>query len=84
MLLQERRQPNGQGYLIGENYLVAGNMLSSSKVIEYAAKTFKGSSGSIEDRLISAIETGKNAGGDLRSERSSAFLVIKKDTINRD
>ena len=69
------------GHLIGKNYLVAGNMLSSSKVIKYIAKTFESSSGPIEDRLVSSIEAGKNAGGDLRGERSSALLVIKEQSI---
>jgi uncharacterized Ntn-hydrolase superfamily protein len=67
------------GHLIGKNYLVAGNMLSSSKVIKCIATTLESSFGSIEDRLISSIEAGKNAGGDLRGERSSALLVIKKE-----
>jgi uncharacterized Ntn-hydrolase superfamily protein len=67
-----------KGHLIGENYVVAGNMLVSAQVIQAMAEAFETSGGELEERLLNALEAGQKAGGDKRGKRSAALLVMKR------
>jgi len=64
-----------KGHLVGEDYVVAGNMLVGSRVIEAMAKTFETSEGELAERLMKALEAGQEAGGDKRGRMSAALLV---------
>ena len=64
-----------KGHLAGENYVVAGNMLVGSKVIEAMAHTFEGSKEELSERLMKALEAGQKAGGDKRGKKSAALIV---------
>ena len=68
-----------KGHLIGKDYVVAGNMLVGSKVIEAMAKAFESSEGELAERLIKALEAGQGSGGDKRGKTSAALLVISKE-----
>ena len=65
-----------KGHLIGEGYVVAGNMLVGGGVIEAMAQTFEGSVGALAERLMEALEAGQEAGGDRRGRVSAALLVV--------
>ena len=67
-----------KGHLIGEDYVVAGNMLVSAQVIQAMAEAFETSGGELEERLLNALEAGQKAGGDKRGKRSAAVLVMKR------
>lgn len=67
-----------KGHLIGKNYVVAGNMLVGSKVIEAMAQAFEGSEGELAERLMKTLEAGQEAGGDKRGKTSAALLVVGK------
>jgi len=67
-----------KGHLIGENYVVAGNMLVSAQVIRAMAEAFETSGGELEERLLNSLEAGQKAGGDKRGKRSAALLVMKR------
>jgi len=64
-----------KGHLVGKDYVVAGNMLVGSKVIEAMAHTFEDSKGELSERLMKALEAGQRAGGDKRGKKSAALLV---------
>ena len=68
-----------KGHLIGKNYVVAGNMLVGSKVIEAMAQAFEGSEGELAERLMEALEAGQESGGDKRGKTSAALLVVGKE-----
>jgi len=70
-----------KGHVIGENYVVAGNMLVGRKVIETMAHTFKDSKGELSERLMIALESGQRAGGDKRGKKSAALLVVNHQRI---
>ncbi len=70
-----------KGHLVGENYVVAGNMLVGSEVIEAMARTFKGSKGELSERLMKTLESGQRAGGDKRGKKSAALLVMNQQEI---
>lgn len=63
-----------KGHLLGRDYVIGGNMLASKKVTEEMAKAFEEGRGFAE-RLLLALEAGKEAGGDIRGERSAALMV---------
>ena len=70
-----------KGHLIGEDYVVAGNMLVGSQVIEAMAQMFKNSEGELAERLLKALEAGQEAGGDKRGRMSAALLIASQQRI---
>ena len=68
-----------KGHLVGKDYVVAGNMLAGSKVIEAMAQTFENSEGELAERLLKALEAGQEAGGDKRGRMSTALLVAGRE-----
>lgn len=71
-----RKTKAWRGHLIGDNYVVAGNMLKGGSVINAMAKTFESSVGEdLPERLIETLEAGQEAGGDRRGKVSAALLV---------
>jgi uncharacterized Ntn-hydrolase superfamily protein len=68
-----------KGHKTGENYVVAGNMLVGSQVIEAMAETFETASGNLAERLMQALEAGQKAGGDKRGKSSAAIKVMDKN-----
>ncbi|WP_135662888.1 DUF1028 domain-containing protein [Halorhabdus rudnickae] len=76
------------GDIVGENYTVAGNLLTGESVIEATAQTYEDSAPSLDpaddvdrplaERLIDALAAGHSEGGDKREElpvHSAALLV---------
>jgi uncharacterized Ntn-hydrolase superfamily protein len=70
-----------KGHLVGENYVVAGNMLVGSQVIDAMAQTFRDSEGELAERLLKALEAGQEAGGDKRGRMSAALLIADQQRI---
>ena len=70
-----------KGHLVGKDYVVAGNMLVSSQVIEAMAQTFENSEGGLAERLLKALETGQETGGDKRGRMSAALLIAGHQQI---
>jgi uncharacterized Ntn-hydrolase superfamily protein len=64
-----------RGHLIGDTYGIAGNTLSSARVLDSVATAFKGAKGELSHRFIEALEAGQRAGGDSRGKMSAALLV---------
>jgi uncharacterized Ntn-hydrolase superfamily protein len=64
-----------KGHAIGEDCVVAGNMLAGSNVIHAMRDSFIEEKGTLALRLIKALETGQDAGGDRRGRLSAALLV---------
>ena len=70
-----------KGHLVGKDYVVAGNMLVSSQVIEAMAQTFEDSEGELAERLLKALEAGQEAGGDKRGRMSAALMIASQQRI---
>ena len=68
-----------KGHLVCKDYVVAGNMLAGSKVIDAMAQTFGNSEGELAERLLEALEAGQEAGGDKRGRTSTALLVAGRE-----
>ncbi|MCS7115815.1 MAG: DUF1028 domain-containing protein [Nitrososphaerota archaeon] len=67
--------PEWRGEIMGENYIVIGNLLRGRWVLESMAAKFEGSDGSLAWRMVGALEAGAASGGDKRGERSAALIV---------
>ncbi len=63
-----------KGHVIGEGYIVAGNLLASENVLEKMAAAFA-RRGKFAGKLLSALEAGWKAGGDKRGTQSAALVV---------
>lgn len=60
----------------GDNFVVAGNQLSSEAVIPAMAEAFSAAGGSLTDRLLQALVAGRDAGGERDGEHSAALLIV--------
>lgn len=70
-----------KGHLVGEDYVVAGNTLVGAQVIEAMAQTFENSKGDLAERLLKALESGQEAGGDRKGRASAALFVVDKQPL---
>jgi uncharacterized Ntn-hydrolase superfamily protein len=72
------------GHITGPNYVAMGNYLTNSNVVEAMAKAFVDSASEIlEERLMRAIEAGKDAGGEKGGHLSSGLLVYGTESYPR-
>ncbi len=68
------------GHLEGKNFICAGNMLSGKQVLDAVSNSFSKFKGKLADRLIKALLSGEEAGGDKRDKPyGSASLFIVKE-----
>jgi uncharacterized Ntn-hydrolase superfamily protein len=71
------------GHVIGETCAALANMATSPAVWEAMVDQFENSAGPLAQRLLSALETGQEAGGDFRGRRSAALMVVRATTTGR-
>ncbi|ADB58239.1 DUF1028 domain-containing protein [Archaeoglobus profundus] len=69
-----KRTPDFKGHIIGENFVVAGNLIAGEEVLRAMVAGFRRGK-SFEERLLLALDYGRDAGGDRRGERSCALIV---------
>ncbi len=70
------------GHRAGSDYAAQGNVLVGPEVVEAVAEDFEATRGSgraLADRLVSALEAGQAAGGDLRRGRRQSAAVMVAD-----
>lgn len=65
------------GHYLGDQFVVAGNMLTGEQVIQEMAKTYETTSHQyLPLRLLDALKAGQAAGGDKRGRQSAALKVV--------
>ncbi len=67
------------GMVKGANVSVAGNMLAGPQVVRATLEAFNAATGSLAERLLTAMEAGEAAGGDKRGKQSAALQVASAD-----
>ena len=67
--------------IVGEDYVVIGNLLSRKEVASSMAKEFESSSGDLAWRIAGALKVGSESGGDRRGEKSAALIVISTERV---
>jgi uncharacterized Ntn-hydrolase superfamily protein len=73
--------PGFHGELVGEDYIVVGNLLARKEVVNSMAKEFENFSGDLAQRLAMALKAGKECGGDKRGEKSVALTVVDTEKV---
>jgi uncharacterized Ntn-hydrolase superfamily protein len=64
------------GHRVGEHHVVLGNVLVGPQVLDAMERAFLADPGEdLEERLLRAIEAGRDAGGQHGGQRSAALLV---------
>jgi len=63
------------GHRVGDGYAVQGNILAGERVVAEMERAFLETSGTLAERLVSALEAGQAAGGDVRGQQSAAIVV---------
>jgi uncharacterized Ntn-hydrolase superfamily protein len=63
------------GHRTGDGYAIQGNILAGEAVVAGMERAYLSATGSLAERLVSALEAGQAAGGDVRGQQSAAVLV---------
>lgn len=71
------------GNIAKENYSVQANMMLTDKVWSAMSKAFEESSGPLAERMITALEAGQSAGGDIRGKQSASLLIVKGEISDK-
>jgi uncharacterized Ntn-hydrolase superfamily protein len=67
------------GEMVGPDYVVTGNVLVGEKVVRAMSKVYESSAGQdLEERLLKAVEAGRDAGGQEEGQTSCALVVYEK------
>jgi uncharacterized Ntn-hydrolase superfamily protein len=64
------------GHVIGDGWVVLGNLLTTSDVVPAMAEVFAGARGTLAERMVSTLEVAEAQGGDLRGVQSAAIRVV--------
>lgn len=74
------RNPTWAGHKIGEGYAAAGNVLAGAQVVDAIAGAFEASSGEdLAERLMRAVEAGRDAGGQPEGQNSASLVVYGRE-----
>jgi uncharacterized Ntn-hydrolase superfamily protein len=65
------------GHKAGRGFSAQANIMRNRRVWNAMARSFRRSKGSLAERLMLALESAEQAGGDLRGRQSAAILVVK-------
>jgi uncharacterized Ntn-hydrolase superfamily protein len=64
------------GQEVGHHHSTQANLMRTGEVWGAMSEAYLGSSGSLTERLLDALDAGEAAGGDLRGRQSAAILVV--------
>ncbi len=66
------------GDAVGNSCVAGGNLLANNTIPQVLVTAFETSTGHLADRLLTALQAGMDAGGEMGSVHSSALLVADK------
>ncbi|MBN1678347.1 MAG: DUF1028 domain-containing protein [Candidatus Thermoplasmatota archaeon] len=64
-----------KAHFVHEDFAVAGNILTSVDVLGKMEESFRRAKGELSHRILSAVQAGQEAGGDMRGKVSATLLV---------
>lgn len=71
--------PAWAGHHVGEGYVCAGNVLAGEQVVAAMARAFEADPAlPLAERLVRAVEAGRDAGGQPEGQNSAALLVFDR------
>lgn len=69
------------GDKVGDSFVIAGHRLAGPAVVMAMEESFATSGGRLADRLLAALEAGRDAGGEKGGAHSAALLVVGPGAI---
>lgn len=63
------------GHQIGDGFSVQANMMVNDTIWSAMFQAYVGTKGDLAERMLSALQAGQSAGGDIRGQQSAALLV---------
>jgi uncharacterized Ntn-hydrolase superfamily protein len=75
------KAPEFHGEIMGEGYVVVGNLLAGKEVVKSMAEEFERSTGDLAWRMARALKAGSESGGDRRGEKSVALIVVSTEKL---
>ena len=72
------------GHVTGRTFSVQGNTLASDAVVKAMADAYEHGGGSMDERLMDALDAGQSKGGDTRGMQSAGILVVRPIPPNSD
>lgn len=67
------------GEVVGDDHVATGNVLVGESVVRSMSKSFEAGAGEpLEDRLLRALEAGRDAGGQPDGQTSAAIVVYER------
>jgi uncharacterized Ntn-hydrolase superfamily protein len=75
------KAPEFYGEIVGDSYVVVGNLLARKEVVKSMAEEFERSRGDLAWRMAKALKAGSESGGDRRGEKSAALIVISTEKV---
>lgn len=67
------------GHVAAEDVSVAGNMLAGEATVRATLEAYLSATGSMAERLLTAMEAGETAGGDKRGKQSAGLKIASND-----
>lgn len=71
------------GHQMGDGFTVQANMMIGPEVWPAMALAYEKSPGDLAERLLSALEAGQAAGGDVRGKQSAAIVIVSGTPTGR-
>jgi uncharacterized Ntn-hydrolase superfamily protein len=78
-----RRCIQAAGHTTGKEYSVQANLMLNADVWPAMSKAFASTRGDLAERMLTALEAGQKAGGDIRGKQSAAILIVKGVSTGR-
>ena len=75
------KAPEFRGEIVGDSYVVVGNLLAAKEVVKSMAEEFERSSGDLAWRMARSLKVGSESGGDKRGEKSTALIVVSTEKV---
>ena len=69
------------GFVSGDGFSAQANLVDSSRVWEAMAETFESASGSLAQRLLTALDGAEAAGGDWRGRQAGGIVVAPAEGL---
>ncbi|MGD2217182.1 MAG: DUF1028 domain-containing protein [Gemmatimonadales bacterium] len=63
-------------HIAGEHFVAAGHQLADAAVLPAIEEIFKTTEGALADRLLAALQAGRDAGGEEEGSHSAALVVV--------
>lgn len=71
------------GHYQGEHFTVQANLMLNDAVWPAMREAYESTTGSLEERMIAALEAAQAVGGDIRGKQSAALLVVNKKATGK-